>query len=405
MRDERVATAGRSPRRPRAVWAVAVAAAAVAAWLLVRAVTPSLGGGDRLVYRAMAEHQRRFTQAPFGYRVLVPTAVHGAMRIGGLDAQPAYGLVNAALFAAFWCAFAAWAVRFERIPRATTALVLGLYALSYPAVYYAHNVMHVGPGEQLVLLLGLIAIRRGSFAGLAAAVFVGQFARETTAALAPVWLAARIGRVPARTWWREAALLAAAFAAPFVVLRSGLWFDAATAAEAACQAGAVTARSERVAAWGGPYNVVMRIVDAFGGLWALAAAGVFFAAPLERRLALLAPLLLAPFAAPLERRLALLAPLLLAPIAVATDVTRMAAAAPVVLFFGAKFLSALPPRAQAGLAVALAADLWLFAQGSPWTRWSRLASWLLVAAFAARRFRAGRAAAAPRSMPSGAAGA
>jgi hypothetical protein len=368
------------------VWAVAVAAAAVAAWLLVRAVTPSLGGGDRLVYRAMAEHPRRFTQAPFGYRVLVPTAVHGAMRIGGLDAQPAYGLVNAALFAAFWCAFAAWAVRFERIPRATTALVLGLYALSYPAVYYAHNVMHVGPGEQLVLLLGLIAIRRGSFAGLAAAVFVGQFARETTAALAPVWLAARIGRVPARTWWREAALLAAAFAAPFVVLRSGLWFDAATAAEAARQAGAVTARSERVAAWGGPYNVVMRIVDAFGGLWALAAAGVFFAAPLERRLALLAPLLLAP-------------------IAVATDVTRMAAAAPVVLFFGAKFLSALPPRAQAGLAVALAADLWLFAQGSPWTRWSRLASWLLVAAFAARRFRAGRAAAAPRSMPSGAAGA
>lgn len=387
MRDERVATAGRSPRRPRAVWAVAVAAAAVAAWLLVRAVTPSLGGGDRLVYRAMAEHPRRFTQAPFGYRVLVPTAVHGAMRIGGLDAQPAYGLANAGLFAAFWCAFAAWAVRFERIPRATTALVLGLYALSYPAVYYAHNVMHVGPGEQLVLLLGLIAIRRGSFAGLAAAVFVGQFARETTAALAPVWLAARIGRVPARTWWREAALLAAAFAAPFVVLRSGLWFDAATAAEAARQAGAVTARSERVAAWGGPYNVVMRIVDAFGGLWALAAAGVFFAAPLERRLALLAPLLLAP-------------------IAVATDVTRMAAAAaPVVLFFGAKFLSALPPRAQAGLAVALAADLWLFAQGSPWTRWSRLASWLLVAAFAARRFRAGRAAAAPRSMPSGAAGA
>ena len=348
----------------RAAWLLGCWSGGMGLFFLLRVVTQPLGSGDAPKYQAMAEHPTHFVQAPFGYRILVPWLAHGVMRLTGLPVASTYHVVSATLFAALLATLVFWLRRIERADLTLTLQLLLLAACSYPALYYAHNVMHVGLGELLVLTAGCAAIRAHHFGGVLAAVILGGFVKETALALVPLWCITELGTMPWRRLVVRATGLAVAGLAVFLILRSGLLF-AATGAPGAGAALATTPLDKLRAYWGSPYNVVMRVSETFGAVWPFAMFGFICA---DGR----------------TRRLALLIPLALAQIAVATDISRMASLAlPVMLLLALAFLRRLPRGAQIALTLLATAVFLSYDYRLAITRWLLLAAYALSAGAAA----------------------
>lgn len=341
------------------VWFAAALAAGWVAFFLLRAVTMPLGSGDAPIYQAMAEHPWVFTRAPHGYRILVPWLAHAVMALTGASVSTAFLAVSGSLFAALAATLAWWAIRIEHADGWLAAQISLLFACSYAGLYNAHNFIHVGFGEYLVLVAGLAAIRAERFAAVLAVATAGVLVKESAAALVPMWFVYELGRPPWRRLLLRALLITSAVLAVFLALHTAL-FPNAVPAHAAVYTGGYL--KELRAYWVSPYNVIMRISDTFGALWPMAAAGFLCADGLSRRLAVLVPLALAQ-------------------IAVATDISRMAATAlPAVLFFALAFLRRLPRVSQAAVTVLALAVFFAYDYQLPVTRWLLLTAYLAVAA-------------------------
>ena len=344
----------------------AACAAGFVLFFLLRQFTQSLGSGDAPIYQAMAEHPFKFTWVPHGYRILIPWLAHAIMALTGASVATAFLVISSSLFAALVTVLVGWVIYIEGADKWLSVQMALLFACSYAGSYNVHNFIHVGLGEYFILVAGFAAIRAERFGAVLALAAIGGLVKESTAALVPVWFVYEIGKTPWRQLLRRTLLLVGAVLAVFAVVRASLHTNAVLAHADVSTVDYVGARlafwchPHDVAMHVRPYTIAMRISDAFGTLWPLAAAGFLCA---DAR----------------ARRLAVLVPLALAQILVAGDVSRMAATAlPAVLFFAWIFLRRLPQIGQVALTLLAITEFLADDYRLPVTRWLLLSSYLSI---------------------------
>jgi hypothetical protein len=180
-----------------------------------------------------------------------------------------------------------------------------LFVLSYPGVYNLHNVVHVGLGEHLFVLLGCVAIYSNRFAVLCLVTAVSCLVKESVGFLiVPTYFVSAMLFSTWRTALLRTACLAAVFLAPFCLLRSGMLFH--NHSDIHTYASFYTWNYVQYCYnyWGGLKGAAVQIALYCGPLCLIAGPGFFLAPPRLKALAVL------PILATLQ-------------IALATDVMRM----------------------------------------------------------------------------------
>ncbi len=273
---------------------VGVVLGAALAWIVRSTTLPMHGDGDASVYRAMAADPFTFTRPPYGYRILVPYLAAALSALTGLAVPVAFAVLSIGCFIAIETTLVLWSAVGLRHGISTAALVAVLYAFSYGGLYYLHNTAHVSVFEHWLLLLGCMAIFHRRFRWLMLVIVVGGFVKESVALLVPLYLACVVTRPRLWRTLGEAGLLTLAWAAVFVVLRTGVLFRDHPGAAAYASFSA----SEWLAVvryWGGVTPILRGTLVAFPVLWPVGIAGFLIAGAPERRLAAFIPLVLAQF--------------------------------------------------------------------------------------------------------------
>jgi hypothetical protein len=273
--------------------------------LVARHITIPMGFGDSKNYLEMAQAPGTFISSPWGYRIGVPYAARGVSQMLSLPIQTAFSLLQLSMFGVIMTVLFLWVSSVLERGGLIGALCAMLFAFSYPGTYNLHNVVHVGLGEHLFVLLGSMAIYSNRFFVLCVVIAISCFVKESGGfLLIPTYLVSALIFSPWRTALQRCALLCVAFLAPFLVLRSGVFFDNHNSLNTYISFYTLDYMRFCWNYWGGPLGAIKQIAFWFGPLCLLSVVGFFAAPPKLKALAAL------PILATIQ-------------IALATDVMRM----------------------------------------------------------------------------------
>ena len=303
--------------------------------LVVRHITIPMGFGDSENYLKMAQAPGTFITSPWGYRIGVPYAARGVSNLLSLPIQGAFSFLQLTMFGLIMAALFLWVSSVLGRGIFIAALCALLFTFSYPGTYNLHNVVHVGLGEHLFILLGCMAIYSNRFFTLCAVTALSCFVKESVGfLLIPTYLLSAMLFSPWRKAFSNSALLCAAFLAPFLLLRSGVLFDNHASLNTYLSFYTLDYMRSCWTYWGGPVGAMKQIVSWFAPVCFLSVAG-FFSAPTKLK------------------TLAVLPILAIIQIALATDVMRMVGVGiPVIIALSGFTLSKMRAT-HAALAVAL----------------------------------------------------
>lgn len=155
--------------------------------LLIRFTTHHLWFGDSHIYRQMAENPFRFVSFPQSYRILVPLIVWSISKIISLSVSHSYYIVSTGLFISIIISIIYWFKSVESLPLKSAILIACMYGFSFAGVQNLHNFIHFGFGEHLIILLGIIAIRKRNFLFLSLVILIGSAVKETSLILVPIY--------------------------------------------------------------------------------------------------------------------------------------------------------------------------------------------------------------------------
>ena len=273
--------------------------------VVARHLTLPMGFGDSENYLEMAQTPGAFIRSPWGYRIGVPYAASGLASLLSLPIETAFGSLQFAMFGVLMAALFAWISTGLERGTFIGALCALLFMLSYPGTYNLHNVVHVGLGEHLFVVLGCLAIYSNRFLTLCLITALSCFVKESVGfLLIPTYLLSAMIFSPWRTALSNSAILCAAFLAPFLLLRSGVLFEDHPSLNTYLSFYTPEYMRSCWSYWGGPGGAIKQIALWFAPVCLLSVAG-FFAAP------------------PKLKPLAVLPILAIIQIALATDVMRM----------------------------------------------------------------------------------
>jgi hypothetical protein len=263
------------------------------AGLYVRQFTLPMGFGDSGHYLAMAQDPGTFERSPWGYRIAVPYAASGISRALALSIRSAFGILQLAMFGLTLSLIFLWISGPLSRDRLVAALSTTLFTFSYPGVYNLHNIIHVGLGEHLFVLLGCIAIYSNRWLALCLVTAVSCLVKESVGfLLIPSYFVSAVFFDPWRRAFARTAVLCVAFLAPFMFLRSGLLFH--NHADINTYTSFYTLDYVRYCwnYWGGAAGAVKAIITWFGPLCLLSIVG-FFVAPPRLKVLVVLPVLAA----------------------------------------------------------------------------------------------------------------
>ena len=129
-------------------------------------VTLPMGYGDSNHYLKMAQSPGTSVASPWGYRIAIPYVAALFSSIFNFPIKLSFVAAQIGMYALFLTLLSLWLLWGLRISRFATAMSCLLFVFSYPGVYNLHNVVHVGFGEHLFVLLGCIANRMPTSAGI-----------------------------------------------------------------------------------------------------------------------------------------------------------------------------------------------------------------------------------------------
>lgn len=259
--------------------------------LVARHLTLPMGFGDSESYLQMAQTPGTFISSPWGYRIGVPYAASGVSRLLSMPIQTAFSFLQFAMFGVMITALFVWISRFFERGAFVGALCALLFIFSYPGTYNLHNVVHVGLGEHLFILLGCMAIYSNRFFTLCVVTTLSCFVKESVGfLLIPTYLLSAMIFSPWRTALSNSAILGAAFLVPFLLLRSGIFFENDSSLNTYISFYTFDYLRFCRNYWGGPLGATREIVFWFAPLFLISVAGFFSAPPKMKALAVL-PLL------------------------------------------------------------------------------------------------------------------
>lgn len=259
----------------------------------VRQFTLPMGFGDSGHYLAMAQDPGTFARSPWGYRIAVPYAAFGISGVLALPIKTAFGILQIAMFGLILTLIFLWISGVLRRGNFVAALSAALFAFSYPGVYNLHNIVHVGLGEHLFVLLGCMAIYSNRWRTLCLVTAVSCLVKESVGfLLIPTYFVSAVFFEPWRRTLVRTAVLSAAFLAPFLLLRSGVLFH--NHLDSNTYTSFYTLDYVRYCwnYWGGPARAAKQIITWFAPLCLLSFAG-FFAAPPRLKALVVLPVLAA----------------------------------------------------------------------------------------------------------------
>lgn len=300
--------------------------------LATRNLTLPMGFGDSETYLEMAQTPGAFIRSPWGYRIGVPYAASALATLLSLPIETAFSVLQLSMFGVIMTALCTWiSTGLERGPLVGTLCAL-LFMFSYPGTYNLHNVAHIGLGEHLFILLGCMAIYGKHFFALCVVTVLSCFVKESVGfLLIPTYLLSAMIFSPWRAALSNSAILCAVFLAPFLLLRSGVFFNSDASLNTYISFYTLDYMRFCWNYWGGPIAALKQIAFWFSPLCLLAVVGFFAAPPKMKALAVL------PILATIQ-------------IALATDVMRMVGVGiPVMIALGGFTLSKM--RATHAIAV------------------------------------------------------
>ena len=254
----------------------------------VRKFTIPWGIGDSGFYRAMAENPGTFIRSPWGYRIAVPYAAAAISEILSLPLKTAFGILQLSMFGVILTLIFRWVSTALTRSAFVGAISVTLFALSYPGVYNLHNIMHVGLGEHLFVLLGCMAIYSNRFVLLCLVTVASCLVKESVGfLLIPTYFVSAMLFSGWRTALLRTACLASAFIAPFWLLRSGILFQNHTDFNTYT---ALFTWDELLNVWnyyGGLKGAIPVIVKHFAPLFLISLSGFLVAPPRLKALAVL----------------------------------------------------------------------------------------------------------------------
>jgi len=271
----------------------------------VRQFTLPMGFGDSGKYLAMAEAPGTFIRSPWGYRIVVPYAASAIAENLPLPLRVAFGILQLSMFGVILTLIVRWVS--DGLARGVFvgAMSATLFVLSYPGVYNLHNIVHVGLGEHLFVLLGCMAIYSNRFVLLCLVTAASCLVKESVGfLLVPTYFMSAMLFSAWRTALLRTVCLASAFLAPFWLLRSGVLFQNHTDINAYASFYTWDYVSYCWNSWGGLKGAAVQIVGSYAPLCLISLSGFLVAPPRLKALTVL------PILAALQ-------------IALATDVMRM----------------------------------------------------------------------------------
>lgn len=273
--------------------------------LYMRQVTQPMGFGDSDTYLKMAETPGEFAGSPWGYRIALPYGAALLSRLFSIPLKTAFEILQISMFAVFVSLIIVWIS--DGLGRGTFVAGISaiLFVFSYPGVYNLHNIVHVGFGEHLFILLGCIAMYNKRFVLLCLIMCASCFVKESIGfLLLPTYFVYAVLFYKWRTALLRTVILITAFLVPFLLLHSGVLFHNHNNITTYTSFYTWKYIQYCYNYWGGVKAAAGLIVAYYGPLCMISAVGFFYAPSKLKALAVL------PLLASLQ-------------IALATDVMRM----------------------------------------------------------------------------------
>ena len=145
----------------------------------VRQFTLPMGFGDEDKYLVMAQAPGRFASVPWGYRVAVPYAASALSKALSIPLKTAFVVLQLSMFGVTLTLLVRWMSDGLASRNFVTGLSASLFVFSYPGIYNLHNIVHVGFGEHLFLILGCMAIYSNRFTVLCLVMAASCFVKES----------------------------------------------------------------------------------------------------------------------------------------------------------------------------------------------------------------------------------
>jgi hypothetical protein len=259
--------------------------------LYMRKITIPMGFGDSERYLPMAEAPGTFTTAPWGYRIAIPYAAASLSSLLGVSIKSAFGMLQVGMYSILLTTMFLWIHLGLRVDSYTGAITTLLFVFSYAGVYNLHNVVHVGFGEHLLVLLGIIAIYHNYYGALLGIIILSCFVKETVGLIiVPTFFVysltyERLGPACLKT-----AILGIAFVSLSLLVRSSILFTNHTDVMEYVSFFNWQYVKFVYAYWGGVRGAIWQTAQTFGPTWLLAFAG-FLVAPTRLKLLAVVPAL------------------------------------------------------------------------------------------------------------------
>jgi hypothetical protein len=258
----------------------------------MRVITKDFGFGDSGDYMLVAQFPFQLKAPPFGYRIAIPYLASFMSQNLHMGLERTFEVLQIVMYSLVLTVWYLWVTIGLRLSSFVSVLTCLLFIFSYPGVYNLHNVVHVGFGEHLFLLLGFIAIYHNRFILLCIIVAVSCFVKENVGALLiPTSLVSNFIEEKLSITVGKVAILSSIFLGGSLLLRSGLLFMGEGSAVQYIQ-GYI---SWDYIKWcynfsGGWPTILLSVLGTFGVSWLLAVAG-FWVAPNRLRWLIILPLL------------------------------------------------------------------------------------------------------------------
>lgn len=271
----------------------------------MRQFTFPMGFGDSENYLKMAQKPGTFVGSPWGYRIAVPYAASAISTMLKLPVKAVFEILQFVMYGLILALIFLWISDELKLGNFIAVLSAILFIFSYPGVYNLHNVVHVGFGEHLFVLLGCLAIFNNRWLLLFIVILISGFVKESVGfLLIPTYFVSAMLSDNRRTALIRTAILFAAFIAPFLLLRTGFLFHTTAAGNTYISYYTIDYLRYCWDSWGGVAGAAKHIIGWFGPICLLSFAG-FLSAPLKIK-----PLIVLPILATVQ-------------ILLATDVMRM----------------------------------------------------------------------------------
>lgn len=229
--------------------------------------------GDMHAYLPMAADPFTFQSSPYSYRIAMPYIVNVAARITGVEISIAFAGVHFAFACANGFLLARW-LDLKGLPTSLSTAFVVVYYFTLPGVFQSSSWGFVDAAFYTFLLMGLIAIERGHLTALCTIVFAGVLFKENIALLVPYYAVHVWAREGVWLAIRRSIPVAAAFAIPFIFLRTGVLFRNPPGANAYGAFYRPEYFGNVLSYWGGPKQILGNVFSPYMTLWIIAAGQV-----------------------------------------------------------------------------------------------------------------------------------